>query len=389
MKKIWKGLGAAIFSFGLITAGMIAFDSSKEAQAAEASSSISDNVYVELDSSVWGSVAAYYTIHYWGGSNGSTYPGTPLNGGEIASGNIVISATWDTGSTHVIIIRWGDAAHTSEWNRWSYFDANSFTAGSYNYFKNDGWASCASSLVYENTGSVTFGNKDGWVNVYAYVYHPTNTGILSLGPWPGTNISAYLDNDVTFDGQLGLYRIYLTKVLGTIIVFNNGLSGGDQRKTNNLSLLMDGYYKTDYLTTGDGDRGAAANYVYGLDVIRKEVEAAGEIADNSICGIEKNTAAGLVSAYDSLTSAQKGFVDAATIKTYDGANTGAPLVDVALTAIVAQLRILGAGGASPSLFVRGSTTSALAIILTISAVISIAGLSIFLVSKKRKKAKAN
>ncbi|HNX15940.1 MAG TPA: starch-binding protein [Bacilli bacterium] len=335
-RKLVAGLIVSILGVGSLVGVGTQIVSSRQAEPVQASSSISDTVYLELDSGIWGSASAYYTIHYWGGSNGSSWPGTPLNGNSAASGNTVISATWDTASTHVIIIRWGDAAHTSEWNRWSYYDANSFTAGSYNYFKNDSWSNCASSLVYENTGTIYFGNKNSWSNVYAYIYHPSYSGIYSLGAWPGTQITD-ADSDITFDGESGLYRLSFTKALGTTIIFHN--NAGSQ--TANLSLVTDGYYKTDYLTTGDSERGTAANFVYNLNVARKAVVASGEIKEDSLCGISSGTAATLCTTYNAFSSTIKGHVNSATIFTYEDQESTVADTNISVSSMMQQLSSIG------------------------------------------------
>jgi len=311
LKKITTAILSTVMIGGVVFSVASRNDFSPDDTPVQASSSISDTVYLELNSGIWGSASAYYTIHYWGGSNGSSWPGVAFNGNTAASGNVVISATWDTGSTHCIIVRWQESGHTTELNRWNYYDANSFTAGAYNFFTNDGLSSCASSLVYENTGSIYFGNSDSWTDVYAYTWHPLHSPIKTLGAWPGTKITD-ISSDITFDGLLGLYRISLNKALDTMIIFHN--NSGTQ--TANLSLTIDGFYKHDYTTTGDGERGAAADFVYSLNTTRKAVSASEGIMEDSICGISSEDAASLCTSYNAFSTTVKGYVNAAKIFTY-------------------------------------------------------------------------
>jgi hypothetical protein len=335
IKKITMAVASVAMIGGVAFSVVSNNDFSPRDTPVQASSSISDTVYLELNSNLWGSASAYYTIHYWGGSDGSVWPGVAFNGNAAASGNVVISATWDTDSTHCIILRWAESGHTTEWHRWNYFDANSFTAGAYNYFKNDGLTSCASSLVYENTGTVYFGNSSSWTDVYAYVFHPDYSGILSLGVWPGTKITD-ISNDITFDG-LGLYRISLNKVLGNKIIFNN--NSGSQ--TANLTLVLDGYYKANYESTGDGERGAAADFVYSLNTTLKAVSASGEIKEDSICGISQVTAASICTSYNALSATAKGHVNAATIYTYTDQNSSEVDKHVSVEDIMERLSVMG------------------------------------------------
>lgn len=108
------------------------------------------NVYLELGEN-WGEANAYYTVHYWGGeSTASVWPGAELNAEAAKGQGTVLKTEWDTRATHCIIVRWGDAEHTTEWNRWEYFgDSHEFEVGKYNYFVSNSWDSCASKYAYE------------------------------------------------------------------------------------------------------------------------------------------------------------------------------------------------------------------------------------------------
>lgn len=146
MKKLFKKF--AIAMIGLLTSVGVANMSSSNNKAAVAEAASVSTATLKLSPSYWGSASAYYTIHYWGGNTSSTWPGSPFNNGEAASGDVEITADYDITSTHCIIIRWNNSSFTDEGNRWDYFDGNSFGTGvQYNYFTNTAWNSCSSKYV--------------------------------------------------------------------------------------------------------------------------------------------------------------------------------------------------------------------------------------------------
>lgn len=146
MRKITKFL---VTGFLLLTSAIgittVGNNETKEVEAAAGGTAT-----LKLDSSYWGSLDAYYSIHYWGGDTSTTWPGSKFNGGKSAKGNVEITAPYDETSTHCIIIRYRDSSYTNEWERWDYFDKNSFAGNKYNYFTNNGEGSCSSTYV-ENT----------------------------------------------------------------------------------------------------------------------------------------------------------------------------------------------------------------------------------------------
>ncbi len=159
MRKIFRKFATVML--GLLTSvGIVSAinntDGATSAKAADASKAT-----LKLNSNYWGQADAYYTIYYWGGNTTPQWPGNNFNEGKAASGNVEITADYDLSSTHVIIVRWGDASHNTEWNRWSYFDQNTMTE-QYNYFTNTEWTSCTSSLVLP-TNSFTVNLYDGSV----------------------------------------------------------------------------------------------------------------------------------------------------------------------------------------------------------------------------------
>lgn len=162
---------------------------------------VTGTVYLELGSN-WGSASAYYTIHYWGGNTSSSWPGVNFNNNAAASGNkTVISATWDTTSTHCIIVRWNDSGHTDEGNRWSYFDGNSFTAGQYNYFNSTSWDSCNSSYRYKITvssngnGSVSLSSSNGTISGTTGYITKNQSYTISATPSSGYAFTKWSDNN--------------------------------------------------------------------------------------------------------------------------------------------------------------------------------------------------
>jgi len=356
---------------------------SQNAEPAKASSSISDTVYLELNSNYWGNYPAYYTIHYWGGDSSSSWPGANFNDNNSASGNAILKATWDTSSTHVMIMRWSDSSHTTEWNRWEYFNANSFAAGSYNYFQNDVDSNCASSLVYENSGDVYFSNADGWANVYAYAYNATHTAEMGLGTWPGTLISD-ISSDITFDSCSGLYHLAIDHLIDDTIIFNSG--AGSQTANLNITLGADSvYFKTDYLSSGDAIRGAAANFVYDLNTTRLAVSANGDVKDASICGISTLDATSICQSYNALSTEAKGYINASSIYTYTNQSSSSADANISVSSIMSQLSLISGVSLSSRITFANSLSNSYSILLTgLICVMGILTIGGFYLLKKKK-----
>lgn len=144
LKKVFLAIGGLAL-FG--SAFSIGFVVKQAQQAAEtkAETSKHEKIKLQLSSSYWGKETAYYTAYIWGGTNGATWPGIDLGSGsgtDILSGDIPAAYA---GYTHIIIARFKEAAHSTEWNRWNYFDSNAMgSSEQYNYFVNTAWDSCNS-----------------------------------------------------------------------------------------------------------------------------------------------------------------------------------------------------------------------------------------------------
>ena len=150
-KKLLSLLLLIVMFFGIVPNGFF-HTANEEHKVVEAEDTGNDKAYLLLNSSYWGSVDAYYTIYYWGGSSPATWPGKTFyyNGSIKYNGNKEVVADYDPTSTHVIIIRWNNGIGDNEGNRWSYFDGNTMNTG-VNYFTNNGWSSCDSSRKYDVT----------------------------------------------------------------------------------------------------------------------------------------------------------------------------------------------------------------------------------------------
>jgi uncharacterized repeat protein (TIGR02543 family) len=125
-----------------------------EAQEADAVST--STVYLKLNSSYWGQATAYYTFHCWGGSSGTTWPGFSIGSG---SGSDLLSLSLDSayqGFTGFTIVRWKEAAHTTEWNR---AENSGFSSYSYNYFSNTAWGVVTNNAAYV----VSFNGNEGTI----------------------------------------------------------------------------------------------------------------------------------------------------------------------------------------------------------------------------------
>jgi LPXTG-motif cell wall-anchored protein len=194
MKKVTKLLLAlgGISAVGAGFAGGMINNSVKAAEPVKADTSsytCHSKIYLKLNASYWGQATAYYTAHIWGGANGTTWPGIDLGSG---SGTDLLSADLPStyaGYTHIIIARFKEAAHTTEWNRWAWFNSNSFTANSYNYFTNaNAWDSCDSdlaSIVTKKSVTVEFGNQTP-VDLGTELAFASNASFAPTTPTPGS-----------------------------------------------------------------------------------------------------------------------------------------------------------------------------------------------------------
>lgn len=355
---------------------------SQNSKSAEASSSINDTAYLEISASYWGGASAYYTLHYWGGDSSSSWPGVSFNNNESVSGSKVLTATWDTSSTHIIIVRWGDAAHTAEWNRWSYYDTNAFTPDSINYFANDSWTNCTSYLVKEKSGDIYFSNANSWSDVFAYSYHSSHPYLSKgLGTFPGTAMN--LSSDITFDSVSGLYRLTVSHLLDDTIIFNNG-----NFETASLSINLETdsvYYKTDYVSTGDAVRGAAANFVYDLNTTRLAVNASGDVKDASICGISTLDATSICQSYNALSAEAKGYINASSIYTYTNQSSSSADANISVSSIMSQLSLISGVNLSSRITFANSLSNNYSILLTgLICVMGVLTLGGFYLLKKKK-----
>ena len=201
----------------------------------EEASAASEVVTLKLDASTWGSASAYYTIHYWGGSTATSWPGAKFNSGKAASGSAEITATWDNTSTHCIIIRWGNSACTTEWNRWDYYDGNTMTAGSYNYFTNTGWSNCnGSKKVVEENCTVTFYNKAGTVAKTETV----NKGFELEGWYKEQSLTNKIEKGEAITTNLTLYPKYVE--VEDYVIWVRDVAGGFGKDVN-LYMWCDAY----------------------------------------------------------------------------------------------------------------------------------------------------
>lgn len=240
------------------------------------------------------------------------------------------------------------------------------------------------------TSSVSYAyfSVDGWSDVHAYIYGGQN----QLGSWNGAVCEA--TNGATFFNYVegaytrvgGIYRIgFHSEYLDTKIIFNGTeTSTSLAKQTNDLTLTAGAlYFSGDAAdTAGSTDKGAAAKVIFDINTARNAVAANGTIAVDSLCGINSTDATTLVGEYDALTEAQKPFVDNSLDYTYDGIDTSTS-VDVSYTAIIAQLRLIAAGGSPRNNMNSLANNSNVLVIVVISCLLAIGGVSFYLLRKKK------
>ena len=171
---------------------------------------------LRLSGSFWGSADAYYTAHVWGGTAGTTWPGVAFDGNAKVSGSgkiIYADVSAYTGFTNIIIARWKEAGHSTEWNRWT---LNSFSANSYNFFDNNEWSSCNKSKDYD-PGYYLFGAWGGDNSKF----NIANAIASDASPVSG-NVASW--SSVTFT-QSDYFKVAYYNMGGGINYQNNGFSG--------------------------------------------------------------------------------------------------------------------------------------------------------------------
>lgn len=149
-------------------------------EAAGVSTAVTDKAYLILNSAYWGQATSYFTIHYWGGTTSTAWPGNSLT---LNSETGAYEGTYDYSSTGATVVRWGNADHTTEWNRFEY----SFAKNTVNCFKNTGFSSADRFLVSQTTFDTVFEAPSTYTTTDMH-YWDTATG-LTTKAWPGTEMT--------------------------------------------------------------------------------------------------------------------------------------------------------------------------------------------------------
>ena len=244
-KLLFSSILATVLGMGVI-GGVVATKNTetKPVEVVEAATKPStvSTIGLRLNGSYWGSAGAYYTAHVWGGSGSTTWPGVAFDdNNQVSGGGKVIYADVSayTGFTHIIIVRWNNDQHTDEANRWSYYDGNSFSANSYNFFDNNDWGSCSSSKDYLN-GYYLIGNfsSSSWDMANAKAAD-SSTVSGNVASWSSVSLAA---NDQ--------FKVCYYNMGGTYDYQNNGFDGRHANFTwttpyasNNVKCTAAGTYK--------------------------------------------------------------------------------------------------------------------------------------------------
>lgn len=198
----------------------------------------------------------------------------------------------------------------------------------------------------------------GWTTTKVYTFG----GDREYGAWPGTATTASdVTDGVAYQGKYGIIKVTLSKN-DTKVIFNDGTGGSKgTTQTNDLAIVDGAYYWVDAAdgSTGDADKGSGAKVVYDINEARRAVAASSSISAGSVCGIAKATATTLLKEYDALNTTAKGYVDAATDFTYNGADTSTS-ADISYTGIIEQLRKIAANAGGSSAAITANENSALA-----------------------------
>lgn len=204
----------------------------------------------------------------------------------------------------MIITRWAEEAHTTEWNRIRL----SFTANTVNCFKNTGWTSADSYLVSQTIFDTVFEAPSTYTTVDMH-YWDTYSG-LTTAVWPGkamTQVSHPYKGISSGASTIWRYSGALLSTGTTRSGFVFNVPGADPEvKTVNLygSAYANAFTTTACLTDS-ADRIQALDFLDYFQVLR---------VDGSICGVKTDSEKKqtLSSKYSTLSTGAKTLVNATT-----------------------------------------------------------------------------
>ena len=283
----------------------------------------------------------------------------------------------------------GDTLQFYKTNKYSKFSAN-VKPDSYMYENNVNIINdeivvkqtCTADIYYHTKDGVWVTGLDseplyyfgvsGWDNVYAYTWNGNNK---ALGDWPGTLISKA--DGVTYE-SLDLYKLDLPVGNNNMIIFNNGVG----QQTCNLSLVSGAYYGFNYVSSGDYQRGEAANFVWNLNTSR--LGKTHEGLNNSFCGLDNSAIQELMETYDNLDDTVKGYVDSASVYTY--ANITSTSADTSWTVyeIISMLQLRG-NLINESNFDPSNELDTTTSVIVVSSLLTFLMGSFFFIKKKKEK----
>jgi uncharacterized repeat protein (TIGR02543 family) len=246
---------------------------------AQETDAITNTVYVQPGD--FGNDNAYISIHLWGGNTGTGWPGIKLGQG---TGTTILSADCSTytGFTHCLIMRWSDGNYSTEWNRWNYYNNNTFTAG-INKFVFSSWSPQSgnnltgsgnftiSTYTEATSYTVTFNGNNGTVfpstqTVTSGGTFTTPTTLTYTGhTFSSWNTAAdasgttYIANSTAITSNVTLYAIWTTNTYTVTFNGNNGTASPSTQTvsyngtfSNPTTLTRDGYTFSSWNTAADG-----------------------------------------------------------------------------------------------------------------------------------------
>lgn len=240
-----------------------------------------------------------------------------------------------------------------------------------------------------------------------YIY--TFGGHEEFGAWPGTAITSVgtdVHGVVAFQGSASegytrrIYKVPYTTAFGDdhlILVYNGGTDAGGDQTADMLLVEGSAYWWSSDADYHNDDAGAALDFIFELESIRNAVTASGDILDYSICGISSSNAATLCTSYNALSESKRSYVDGSYTYTYarlnPSYNDNVSFYDIMdeLSRIAGKVKLTGHSAIRdfnlfPYLNEDGNTVATITIIIASSvSLISIAGISIVLIKKRKSK----
>ena len=244
--------------------------------------------------------------------------------------------------------------------------------------------------IFEGWKTVYLKVWTNWNNPSLYVWQGNGSSgdVKAFGDWPGLSLTN-VDTGARFN-DAKLYKADIPYFNGNgnykdiKFIYHDKGDGGNNQSNDLIATASNLYYQHTQETgwVGDADLGKAADFMYGFNEARMNVQADSTVRNYSICGLD---ASKWVSDYNNLdiSDSAKTILDNSTINTYTNYNN-TTLKNFTISEMMSYLTTLIPSG-NESRHFDPSTGSDTTTIIAASSLLAVLGISFALISKKKKK----